>query len=249
VPLNTLARIACDAGDWPAARRHYEEALALKWGAGDRRGAAHVLSELGALALQQGDVRRAGAHFREGLALFRAVGDPPGAASCLFGLARVAAASGQAARAARILGAAVPHLAPFATNLHLPVAAVRSALGEASFAAAWAEGQALSLEAAVADALAPDELAPTPAGADEPAACRQLSQRTLPAPVLTRREREVAALVARGLSNRQIAAELSITERTAENHVEHILTKLGFRSRAQVAAWVVERALAPAGAA
>ena len=49
----------------------------------------------------------------------------------------------------------------------------------------------------------------------------------------------MAALVARGLSNREIAAALTITERTAENHVEHILAKLGFRSRARIAAWAV----------
>ncbi|MPY84442.1 MAG: hypothetical protein GEV00_14215 [Actinophytocola sp.] len=55
---------------------------------------------------------------------------------------------------------------------------------------------------------------------------------------LTRREREIAALVAQGLTNRQIAASAHISERTAENHVQHILTKLGFGNRAQIAAWV-----------
>ncbi len=55
---------------------------------------------------------------------------------------------------------------------------------------------------------------------------------------LTRREREVAVLVARGLSNRQIAAAAHISERTVESHVQHILDKLGFANRAQVAAWV-----------
>ncbi len=54
---------------------------------------------------------------------------------------------------------------------------------------------------------------------------------------LTRREREVASLVARGLTNRQIAEQLFISDRTAETHVIHILNKLGFSSRAQVAAW------------
>jgi len=54
---------------------------------------------------------------------------------------------------------------------------------------------------------------------------------------LTAREREVAALVARGLSNRQIASELHLSERTIGNHVSKILRKLGFASRAQVAAW------------
>jgi non-specific serine/threonine protein kinase len=48
----------------------------------------------------------------------------------------------------------------------------------------------------------------------------------------------VARLIAGGRSNKQIAAELVIAQRTAENHVEHILAKLGFTSRAQVAAWV-----------
>jgi DNA-binding CsgD family transcriptional regulator len=55
---------------------------------------------------------------------------------------------------------------------------------------------------------------------------------------LTRREREIAALVAQGLSNRQIAAASHITERTAESHVQHILDKLGFTNRTQIAAWV-----------
>ena len=54
---------------------------------------------------------------------------------------------------------------------------------------------------------------------------------------LTRREREIAELVGRGLTNRQIADLLHIAERTAENHVQHILAKLGFRNRSQIAAW------------
>lgn len=57
--------------------------------------------------------------------------------------------------------------------------------------------------------------------------------------VLTPREREVAGLVAEGLSNRQIAEKLYVSERTAETHVQNILTKLGFTSRTQVAGWVV----------
>jgi non-specific serine/threonine protein kinase len=55
---------------------------------------------------------------------------------------------------------------------------------------------------------------------------------------LTRREHQVAALVARGLSNKDIAGTLVISPRTAEAHVEHILVKLGFTTRAQIAAWV-----------
>lgn len=58
---------------------------------------------------------------------------------------------------------------------------------------------------------------------------------------LARREREVAALVSHGLTNRQIAAELSISEHTVANHVGRILRKLKLYSRAQISAWVVER--------
>ena len=57
---------------------------------------------------------------------------------------------------------------------------------------------------------------------------------------LTKREREVADLIAEGLTNKEIAARLVISPRTAQGHVEHLLTKLGFTSRAQIAAWVVE---------
>ena len=71
-------------------------------------------------------------------------------------------------------------------------------------------------------------------GADLPAAPRS---RAL---ALSPREREVAGLVAQGLTNRQIAEQLVISERTAETHVEQIRSKLGFRSRAQIAGWVAQ---------
>jgi len=61
---------------------------------------------------------------------------------------------------------------------------------------------------------------------------------------LSMREREVAVLIARGLTNRQIAEELVISERTAEGHVDHIRDKLGVRNRAEVAVWVVQHGLA-----
>jgi DNA-binding NarL/FixJ family response regulator len=55
---------------------------------------------------------------------------------------------------------------------------------------------------------------------------------------LTPREREVARFVAQGLSNREIGKTLVISERTVDAHVQHILNKLGFNSRAQIAAWI-----------
>ena len=59
-----------------------------------------------------------------------------------------------------------------------------------------------------------------------------------PSSALTRREREVAALLARGLTNRRIAKELVLSERTVENHVRNFLKKLKLSSRSEVAAWV-----------
>jgi DNA-binding CsgD family transcriptional regulator len=67
----------------------------------------------------------------------------------------------------------------------------------------------------------------------------ELSAQLAADPVLSPREEEVAALVAEGLTNRQIAQRLVISERTAQNHVQHILTKLGFATRGQIAAWRV----------
>ena len=91
----------------------------------------------------------------------------------------------------------------------------------------------------------PDSAAPPDAPA--PAAPDTSAQATPgPAAPLTPREMQVARLVAGGRSNKEIATGLVISQRTAENHVEHILTKLGFTSRAQVATWVA--ASQPGGA-
>jgi DNA-binding NarL/FixJ family response regulator len=82
--------------------------------------------------------------------------------------------------------------------------------------------------------------------ASEPCCDRVPDQPRSPAPRpifdvrLTRREMEVARLIARGSSNRQIAARLCVSTRTVDTHVSHILRKLGLLSRSQIAAWIVE---------
>jgi DNA-binding CsgD family transcriptional regulator len=58
-------------------------------------------------------------------------------------------------------------------------------------------------------------------------------------PTLTARELQIAELVAAGKSNREIAAILFLSDRTAQNHVQHILTKLGFSNRSQITSWFV----------
>jgi DNA-binding CsgD family transcriptional regulator len=68
-------------------------------------------------------------------------------------------------------------------------------------------------------------------------AARRRVERVDPRRALTRREREVADLVSRGLTNRELAERLVIAERTAENHVQHILIKLGLSNRSQLAVW------------
>ena len=102
-------------------------------------------------------------------------------------------------------------------------------------ALAWQQGRAMSAERAIALALEPltaPPVEPDPARATQMAASR-----------LTPREREVAMLVARGFTNRQIAATLVISERTADVHVSNILNKLELTSRALLAAWVVRHGL------
>ena len=114
----------------------------------------------------------------------------------------------------------------------------REGIEQASLEAAWAARRLMPLDQAVAYALAPAGSEPQPAAATTTAA---KSER--PAGPLTRREREVAALIAHGLTNRQIAEELVIAEGTVAIHVGNILGKLDCVSRAQVAAWAATHGL------
>ncbi|HXT92023.1 MAG TPA: LuxR C-terminal-related transcriptional regulator [Trebonia sp.] len=108
-------------------------------------------------------------------------------------------------------------------------ATARSLLGEERFAALVRYGCAIPLPAALAVARGE-----APAGpATEPAPGTEVKP-------LTRREKEIAALVAGGMGNRQIAELLFLSKRTVDSHVEHIFTKLGFSSRTQLTSWILE---------
>jgi non-specific serine/threonine protein kinase len=96
-----------------------------------------------------------------------------------------------------------------------------------------ADGRRLSPEEAVGLVLANEPAEPGWQSALPPS----------PGPALTRREAEIAALAARGLTNREIAAQLFVSVRTVEVHVDHVLTKLGFHTRTQLAAWAFEEGL------
>ena len=99
-------------------------------------------------------------------------------------------------------------------------------------------GRARSLVADAASRAGELHMAPIAAKAAE--LIDRLNTAEAPTP-LTRRERQVAELVAKGLTNREIAAQLYLSERTAQTHVQHILTKLGLSNRSQIAVWVIGR--------
>lgn len=197
-----------------------------------------LLYRLANVAMCRGDKNRAVMLFRHSLILRKETGDKLGLVQTLAGLAGVAHGRRHYEQAARILGAAEALRAT--TGYHLStadqsdydrhVASTRAALGAKSFDAATARGRAMTLDEAVEYALAP-------AGAAKPA-----PPGTQKSP-LTHRELEVAHLVAQGLTNREIASSLNISERTADAHVQHILNKLGFRARTQIASWSAERGL------
>ncbi len=139
---------------------------------------------------------------------------------------RAAVLFGAASAVWQAIGSAPGHYITFATAHDEHLALTHQALGERAFAAAFERGRKMSIDQAVQYAL---EIEPAAAPAAEPAT---------PQTTLTRREHQIAALVAEGLTNREIAARLVIAQRTAEGHVEHIMTKLGFSTRAQIAAWM-----------
>lgn len=242
--VGMLGSLAASEGDDRRAEAFYAESLSNARAIGDRRVLAWIVGLLGDLERRAGRWEQAGAHLRESLSIARELGDAREIAENLGRLAALAHARGQHARAARLVGAADavlersgPSPPPAAPAGHAGlVAALRATLGAARFASQWEEGRARALETAVEDALAAD----VPAPRRGPAAPGGTRPGEAP---LTRREAEVAALVARGLTNRQIAERLVLSERTVDAHLERIRGRLGVRSRAEIAAWAVEQGL------
>jgi predicted ATPase/DNA-binding NarL/FixJ family response regulator len=193
-----------------------------------------------------GDLQQAAAEVVESLRLKTAagLGDDVGTALCLEVLAWITTGQQQHRRAAILLGAADALRTGQGTTIasfqHLLShhdrceRQAREALGEAAYVDAVNDGRSLTPDEALSFAV--HQRRPT-----APSSSADTSTR------LTRREREIADLVARGMSNKDIAATLVISTRTAESHVENILTKLGFTRRTQVAAWVAAQHASGAG--
>jgi predicted ATPase/DNA-binding CsgD family transcriptional regulator len=245
MPLRGLGLVAYREGDLSAARALLEEGIARFRDRGDEWSQAMLTHDLAYVAQAERDPAGAAALFEISLTIWQKLGNTRGVASCLAGLAGIAVLRGAPERAARLYGAADAArqtgggvVEPTDRTVHDGgIADARAALGEDAYAAAWAAGRAQPTREMIAEALAPYPASSARVAAD---AHTGSARRAASANPLSRREREVATLVARGLTNRQIAEALTITEGTAINHLTHILNKLGFRSRAQVAAWVVE---------
>ena len=185
-----------------------------------------------------GDLERAEALHKESLALSGEMGGSAHTLAFLKGLACVAGAKGEVEKAARLFGAAealreamgVGQWAALRALEEPYLVGARSQLEEGAWTKAWEEGGAMSMERAIEYALSEDDSSTIATRTQE-----QTSSATARTRTLTRREREVAKLVAQGLTNRQIAEELFVSERTVDHHVSNILKKLNLSSREQVA--------------
>ena len=239
----SLARAYTRVGDHDNATRIIEQMLHVGRESGERYECSLNLLALGMMALERGDVEQAEEFAAHALRLKRELGDLVGVAWALETLGAVAAARGDFSRGVELFGAArvvwrhsggVPGVEypsyppiPGPRSVWEPLA--RAALGESRFDEAIAAGASLSL----ADAVAGDAAVTPPSGSSHRARHGSAGQR----PLLTPRERQVVALVAEGLSNRQIATRLVVTTRTAEGHLQRVLVKVGLNSRAQLTAW------------
>ena len=247
--LVNLARARLGLGDLAGARRDIEEGVALCRAASDDWAVAVGLSRLGVIAYRQRDVDRADAASRESLGVCREVGDPRIASVALLTVGRVARATGALATAATLFGAVArlrgaagaPLYPEERADFDHDVDALRRLLGRTAFDAAWSEGRAMSAEQAIERALR----GASPAGVDTASGGKRAKKQ---GDRLTRREREVAIMVGRGYTNRQIAKHLVIAEKTAEVHARNIREKLGLSTRAGLAAWVAQQGLLPADA-
>ena len=235
--LHYLGRVMQHQGDEARAVALYEESLALCRDLGDRWGMAWSLGGLGRVARARGEYDQATQLLQDSLALSRELGYQRGVGYALYNLGIIAEQQGDAGQARAYheqclaLRRTLGDRRGIAQSL-LDVARLARAAGEETRAAALAEeGDALARE--MADRAASSSLPTDKEGAPV----------TVVWP-LSRRECEVAGLVAQGLTSREIAARLVISERTAETHVSNILGKLGVTSRAQIAAWAVEHGLA-----
>ena len=222
------------AGDVEAATSASLDGIRLSREEGDLYTLKVWLLNLGTAALVAGDLDAAAPLLAEALQLAYRLDDRVQLAYLLDAEGCLEAASGNAQVAAQLLGAGeamrigagaqvMPFLAPLVDRA---AASARTALGGSRYQAAHDAGGRLERDAAVRLALGEPE-----------AVVVARPRRGGPGP-LSQRELEVARLVADGLTNKEIGTRLFISEHTVDSHVRGILNKLGFDSRARIAAWI-----------
>jgi non-specific serine/threonine protein kinase len=246
--LTTLGVLARNRGDLAGARALGEEALAINRSLGDARNVAQSMNNIARAARDQMAWTEAVDLCAQSLRLLSELGDQLGMSNVLANVGIMAQRLGDAGFAARMFGAAEVFREVSTGSAFFSVSpaeyaaygvavdATRASLGEAAFTSAWQAGRGLPAAEVVSVVLSWSPLEPrrsASAARAEPGTVNEL----------TPREQEVAVLIARGLTNREIAEALVISEWTVESHVRHILTKLHFRSRALVAAWAIQQGL------
>ncbi len=241
ISLRYLGMVKLYQNEFAQAEGLLKESVAQSRDIGDKEALAYALCGMGSALRRSGDLEGASTCYRESLTLARDVGMKWATVECLHGLGAIRAARGRPQEAAHLLGAAAKlceaaqYSLPHAEQIDYDgvAAAIRRALGKSAYARAIAEGRAITLGQAIEAALAPREDIKVES-VGRPAAGKRRA-------LLTPREHEVAALIAQGLTNRQIAARLVITEKTADAHVQNILNKLGAHSRTQIALWAAQQ--------
>src|SRR5215470_53154 len=233
--LTALCVVKLSTGDLDGAIKLGEEVLDLSQGLGELWFRGNMFNYLSQASLQRGELGRAEALLRESAACHLALYDREGLSHVVESLAwtatrraaheRAATLLGSAERLRESVGSALP--AFFREQHERALSAAADGLGEAAFQRAVERGHAMAVEEAVAYAV--DSRSST-----KSAAPAQMA----PHGRLTRRELEIARLIAEGLTSQQIAAKLFISERTVTTHVANMLNKLGLNSRIQLASWV-----------
>jgi non-specific serine/threonine protein kinase len=210
-------------------------ALTLFRERGDKWGTATQLGSLGWAALRQHDFEKMKSYLQESLSIRKEINDRGGIAWCLEKLAEAKVEQRQLQDAVRIFGHAESLRAPIGSVIELAdqpdheriLLGLQAALGKQTFDSLWQEGSAMPLEQVIDLALS-----------ETPAVSPHTEKERFGG--LTAREREVAAWIARGKSNREIAAAMTVGVKTVETYVTRILGKLGFTSRVQIATWAIE---------
>jgi predicted ATPase/DNA-binding CsgD family transcriptional regulator len=235
--LDVLANVSMARGDLDRVVEFGDQGLAASKACGELWNRGFFLNVLAQASWQQGDRQRAQALAREGASCNHALDARAGLAILLETLAWMAADEAAHERAAVLLGfaqrvreaSALTVVGPFRPQHAQSVAAAVKGLGQTAFDAAFGRGRRMTIDEGVAFAVEAEQQ-PKPA----PVA------RSRPHAVLTRRQVDIARLVADDLTNKQIAARLFLSERTVETHITNILNRLGLDSRTQLSRWMAD---------